>query len=227
MSGPGIGAKGRAELMEPRQRRNVECCHPQPSGETGKPAAGTSYRPIALWLTGLPGAGKSTIGRALDQRFRAASVASYLLDADEVRARLNSDLGFSAEDRTENLRRAAEVTRMMVDAGLIVVAAFISPLQVDRQRVRQIVGYGTFVEVFVDTSLEECERRDPKGMYGKARANLMHNFTGISAPYEPPTQPDVHIRTELVSIGEAVTLICGHLERVAGLPDKGDATAAE
>ncbi len=213
--------------MGAKRRRTSEPFHTHPSGEAVQSPIGTDYRPIALWLTGLPGAGKSTIGRALDQRFRASGLASYLLDADEVRAGLNSDLGFSAEDRMENLRRVAEVTRMMVDADLIVVAAFISPLEVDRQRVRQIIGAGNFVEVFVDTSLEECERRDPKGMYKKARANLMHDFTGISAPYERPTRPDVHIRTESVSVGEAVTMICRHLETAAALPDRGEAAAAE
>ena len=207
--------------------RTDEPVHTRRSGEEVQPPIGPAYRPVAFWLTGLPGAGKSTIGRALDQQFRVSGFASYLLDADEVRTRLNSDLGYSAEDRTENLRRAAEVTRMMVDAGLIVVAAFISPLQVNRQRVRQIIGAGNFVEVFVDTSLEECERRDPKGMYAKARANLTHNFTGISAPYERPTQPDVHIRTESVSVAEAVTLICRHLESFAGFPNQGGVPAAE
>lgn len=213
--------------MGPKGRRSGESCHTQRLGDAGTPPVAPRYRPIALWLTGLPGAGKSTIGRALGQRLRAVGLASYLLDADEVRARLNSDLGFSPEDRTENLRRVAEVTRMMVDAGLMVVAAFISPLHVDRQRVKQIIGGTNFVEIFVDTSLEECERRDPKGMYKRARANLMQNFTGISAPYERPTQPDVHIRTETMSITEAVALVCDHLETVATVRDESEATAAE
>jgi len=151
--------------------------------------------PICVWLTGLPGAGKSTIANLLEERLFAAGQHTYVLDGDHVRHGLNSDLGYSETDRIENIRRVAEVARLFVDAGLIVIVALISPFRVQREAARSRFGRDEFLEVFVDAPLEECERRDPKGMYAKARRGELTNFTGIDSRYEVPIQPDVHLDT--------------------------------
>jgi bifunctional enzyme CysN/CysC len=152
-------------------------------------------RPCCVWFTGLSGAGKSTIANRLEQRLFAAGRHTYLLDGDNVRHGLNRDLGFTEADRAENIRRVAEVARLMVDAGLIVLVAFIAPFRAERRLARELFTEGEFIEVFVDTPLEECERRDPKGLYAKARRGALPNFTGIDSPYEPPESPEIHLVT--------------------------------
>ena len=149
-----------------------------------------------LWFTGLSGSGKSTLAGALEQALHQLGVSTYLLDGDNVRHGLCRDLGFSDADRKENIRRVGEVARLMVDAGLVVLTAFISPHRAERQMVREMLGNGEFIEVFVDTPLAICEARDPKGLYKKARAGELRNFTGIDSAYEPPKQPEIHLDGE-------------------------------
>ncbi|CCJ76493.1 Adenylylsulfate kinase [Cronobacter muytjensii 530] len=146
-----------------------------------------------LWFTGLSGSGKSTVAGALEEALHQLGVSTYLLDGDNVRHGLCSDLGFSDEDRKENIRRVGEVAKLMVDAGLVVLTAFISPHRAERQLVREQLGEGRFIEVFVDTPLEVCEARDPKGLYKKVRAGELRNFTGIDAVYEAPQNPEIHL----------------------------------
>jgi len=165
------------------------------------------HSPLLIWFTGLSGSGKSTIANALEKALFARGFHTYLLDGDNVRKGLNNNLSFSPEDRTENIRRIAEVANLMIDAGLVVIASFVSPYREDRENVKRIVGYENFVEIFVNTPIEECERRDVKGLYAKARAGEIENFTGVNAPYEAPMAPDVEINTTVVSVDEAVSLI--------------------
>lgn len=150
-------------------------------------------KPLVIWFTGLSGAGKSTLAGALEQALAAAGKHTYLLDGDNVRHGLCGDLGFDDAARQENIRRVGEVAKLMVDAGLIVLTAFISPFRAERQLVRNLVGEGEFVEVFVDAPLAVCEERDPKGLYKKARAGEIRNFTGIDSAYEAPEQPEIHL----------------------------------
>jgi adenylyl-sulfate kinase len=165
------------------------------------------HKPMLLWFTGLSGSGKSTIANAVDQALVKAGIHSYILDGDNVRKGLNNNLGFSPQDRTENIRRIAEVANLMVDAGLVVLAAFVSPYRQDRENIKNIVGADNFVEIFINTPLEECERRDVKGLYARARKGEITNFTGINAPYEAPVNPDIEIDTTKMTIEEATGLI--------------------
>ncbi len=164
-----------------------------------------------VWFTGLSGAGKSTIALALERRLFAAGQQVYVLDGDIVRTGLCSDLKFSHTDRTENIRRIGEVARILADAGLLVIVAFISPFRADRDRARSLMAAGRFTEVFINAPLEVCERRDVKGLYARARRNEIADFTGITSPYEPPLQPEVELRTDLLSIGEAVERVAAFL----------------
>ncbi len=165
------------------------------------------HNAFLLWFTGLSGSGKSTIANGVEEALHLMGVRTYSLDGDNIREGLNKDLGFSPEDRTENIRRIAEVANLMVDAGLVVLAAFVSPYKKDRDNIRHIVKDVNFVEIYVNTSLEECERRDVKGLYKKARAGEIKNMTGISAPYEEPENPDIEIKTESASIDQAVDMV--------------------
>ncbi|WP_017345514.1 adenylyl-sulfate kinase [Pantoea sp. A4] len=154
------------------------------------------HQGVVLWFTGLSGSGKSTVAGALEQALHAAGVSTYLLDGDNVRHGLCRDLGFSDDDRKENIRRVGEVAKLMVDAGLVVLTAFISPHRAERQMVREQLGEGQFIEVFVDTPLAICEARDPKGLYKKARAGELRNFTGIDSAYEAPEAPEIQLDGE-------------------------------
>lgn len=160
-----------------------------------------------IWFTGLSGSGKSTIANALEYKLYQEGYKTYALDGDNIRKGINKDLTFSPEDRTENIRRIAEVANLMVDAGLIVFGAFVSPYKKDRKNIENIVGKDNFVEIFVNTSLEECEKRDVKGLYKKARAGEIKDFTGINAPYEAPEMPTIEIITDNKTIEESVELI--------------------
>ena len=157
-----------------------------------------------IWFTGLSGSGKSTIANALEHKLHNLGYKTYALDGDNIRKGINRGLTFSPDDRTENIRRIAEVANLLVDAGIIVLAAFVSPYKKDRENIRKIMGNDNFVEVFVNTSLEECERRDVKGLYKKARAGEIEDFTGISAPYEAPDEPDIEIITDDLTLEECV-----------------------
>lgn len=170
-------------------------------------------RPATVWLTGLSGAGKSTVACALERRLLDGGHAAYVLDGDNVRHGLNRDLGFSPQDRSENIRRIAEVARLLNDAGLIVITAFISPYREDRETARSIIGSGDFLEVHVNTPIQVCEERDPKGMYKLARRGELTAFTGVSAPYEPPLDPACSLDTAERNVDECVDLLMGLLER--------------
>ena len=154
-----------------------------------------SQSPCVVWFTGLSGSGKSTIANILEQKLHTIGKRTYLLDGDNVRHGLNKDLGFTDTDRVENIRRVAEVSKLMVDAGLITLVSFISPFKSERQMARNLLSSDEFFEIFVNTSLEECEKRDPKGLYKKARAGELKNFTGIDSSYEEPENPDLILNT--------------------------------
>ncbi|WP_422128417.1 adenylyl-sulfate kinase [Vibrio hannami] len=169
------------------------------------------HKPAVLWFTGLSGSGKSTVANAVDKMLYDLGCKTYVLDGDNVRHGLNGDLGFSDEDRIENIRRIGEVSKLFVDAGLLVSTAFISPFTNDRTMVRDTLSDGQFIEVFVDTPLEICEQRDPKGLYKKARAGEIKNFTGIDSAYELPEKPEVHIKTADKSVEECAREVISYL----------------
>lgn len=162
------------------------------------------HNSFVVWFTGLSGSGKSTIANQVESELFKEGIKTFSMDGDNIRKGLNNNLGFSAEDRRENLRRIAEVAKLLVESGLVVITSFISPLKKDRALIREIIGTENFFEVFVNTSLEECERRDVKGLYKKARAGEIKNFTGIDSPYENPENPDMEIKTEVEDIEAAV-----------------------
>lgn len=170
---------------------------------------------MIVWLTGLSGAGKTTIATELERRLFAAGRQTYLLDGDILRRGLCRDLGFTAADRRENIRRVGEVAALFADAGCIAIAAFISPVREDRDAVRRLVAPGRFVEVFVNAPLSVCELRDVKGLYAKARANEIKNFTGISAPYEAPPAAEIELHTDRLSVADSVTKVLEYLRTCA------------
>ncbi|MBP6515145.1 MAG: adenylyl-sulfate kinase [Steroidobacteraceae bacterium] len=175
-------------------------------------AAQKGQRACVLWFTGLSGAGKSTIANLVEKRLHTLGRHTYLLDGDNVRHGLNKDLGFTEADRVENIRRVGEVARLMVDAGLIVLVSFISPFRSERQMARKLVQDGEFIEVFVDTSLAEAERRDPKGLYRKARSGQIANFTGIDSPYEVPEAAEIRVDTQSLSADAAAREIVEYIQ---------------
>jgi bifunctional enzyme CysN/CysC len=192
-----------------RRAHNIHRQHLDVSRETH--AALKGQRPAVLWFTGLSGAGKSTIANLVEQKLAKLGRHTFLLDGDNVRHGLNRDLGFTEADRIENIRRVGEVARLMSDAGLIVLTAFISPFRAEREMVRQMIPDGEFIEVFVDTPLADAEKRDAKGLYAKARAGELKNFTGIDSPYEAPEKPEIRIDTTAMSAEAAADLIVGEL----------------
>ena len=169
-------------------------------------------KPCVLWFTGLSGSGKSTIANAVEMKLLELHKHTYLLDGDNIRMGLNKGLSFSDEDRVENIRRIGEVAKLFVDSGLIVLTAFISPFQKDRDSVRKLVEDKEFIEIFIDTPLEICEQRDPKGLYKKAREGEIVNFTGISSPYEAPKKAEIHIINDKITIEECVDKIIMYLK---------------
>ena len=169
------------------------------------------HRGLVIWLTGLSGAGKTTVATELERQLFQAGKHTYLLDGDILRHGLCSDLNFSAESRRENIRRAGEVAALFADAGVIVIAAFISPFRADRERVRKCLAPGRFVEVFVNAPLEVCEKRDVKGLYAKARTGQLKEFTGISAPYEAPEKPEIELHTDQMTPERSVEQIIKYL----------------
>ncbi len=176
-------------------------------------AALKGQRPAVLWFTGLSGAGKSTLADLVERQLNASGCHTMLLDGDNVRHGLNRDLGFSEGDRVENIRRVAEVARLFVDAGLVVLVSFISPYRAERMLARERVEEGEFIEIFVDTPIEECRRRDPKGLYARADAGAIRNFTGIDAPYERPAEPEIHLRTMTASPEDLARQVIAELRR--------------
>ena len=165
-----------------------------------------------IWFTGLSGSGKSTIANAVSNELFQRGISEYVLDGDNIRHGINTDLGFSEHDRTENIRRIGEVAKLFVDSGKIVTTAFISPFRSDRKRVRELFEEGEFIEVFVNCPLEECERRDPKQLYAKARRGEIKDFTGIDSPYEAPEQAEITIHSATLSVDEAVEQVLRYLK---------------
>lgn len=169
------------------------------------------HESTVLWFTGLSGSGKSTIANAVAKELYNRKIRSYVLDGDNIRHGLNKDLGFSEEDRTENIRRIGEVSKLFVDSGQFVLTAFISPFRADRQIVRDLLEEGEFIEVYIKCPIEECEVRDPKGLYDKARKGIIKDFTGIDSPYEEPEQPEIILESDKYSIEECVEQVIGYL----------------
>lgn len=175
-------------------------------------AALKSQKAATLWMTGLSASGKSTIANLLEERLHTRGFHTFVLDGDNVRHGLNRDLGFSVEDRAENIRRVAEVARLMIDAGLLVIVSFISPFRADRETARRLIGETEFIEVFVDAPISECVRRDPKGLYARALQGEIKNFTGLDSPYEPPEAADICLQTLGRPVGDVIDALEAWLE---------------
>lgn len=171
-----------------------------------------NQKPTLIWFTGLSGSGKSTLANLLDKALYEKGFHTFTLDGDNIRSGLNKNLTFSAEDRTENIRRISEVANLILDAGIICIGAFISPYEKDRNNIKKVVGEKRYFEVFVDTPIEVCEERDIKGLYAKARAGEIKNFTGIDAPYEKPTNPAFRIDTSDITLEKALELLTSKIE---------------
>ncbi len=169
------------------------------------------HQSFVLWFTGLSGSGKSTLAHAVEEHLHQAQCRTFVFDGDNVRHGLCSDLGFGEEDRKENIRRIGEMTRLFVEAGVIAMTAFISPFREERQRVRSLFAPGEFIEVYCDCSLEVCEERDVKGLYAKARAGLIPNYTGISSPYEAPGSPEIRVRTDQENLEQSIDHVLRYL----------------
>ena len=171
------------------------------------------HKSVIIWFTGLSGSGKSSLAHALEDILHKHKIRTYVLDGDNIRQGLCNDLGFSNEDRTENIRRIGEVSKLMMEAGSIVLVAFISPFQSDRRIARELVDIGDFIEVYCDSPLEICELRDPKGLYGKARSGEIPEFTGISSPYETPDNPELILDTNTLSIDECLDKLISYMKK--------------
>ncbi|MET0081739.1 MAG: adenylyl-sulfate kinase [Sedimenticola sp.] len=184
----------------------------EPTVNRKRRAANNGHKSVILWFTGLSGAGKSTIAHAVEESLHQLGCNTYVLDGDNVRHGLCGDLGFSDDDRTENIRRIGEMAKLFLDAGVITISAFISPFKEDRDRARSLVEDGDFVEVHCHCPLDVCETRDPKGLYKKARMGLIKGYTGISSPYEEPENPELKVDTSVMSIDECVTAVLTLLE---------------
>ena len=176
---------------------------------------------MVIWLTGLPCSGKTTISTELQSLLLEKSLLAHTLDGDQIRKGLNSDLGFSKEDRIENIRRIGEVAKLFADAGVIIIVAFISPFRKDRDRVRSNLQPGQFVEIYLDCPLEECEKRDYKGLYKRARSGEIQEFTGVSSPYEPPLTPEIQLKTHIRTSTECVGKIIDYLIQFKHMPPEG------
>ncbi len=196
-----------------RATRRAECPPPRITVDKAARARLKGQQPCLVWLTGLPAAGKSTIANLLDCRLHDLGHHTYVLDGDNIRGGLNRDLGFTDADRVENIRRTAEASKLLVDAGMIVIASLISPFGHERRMARELLDAGEFIEVFVDAPLSVAEARDPKRQYEKARRGEIRNFTGIDSPYEPPETPELRIDTTCTSPEDAVECILGELRR--------------
>ncbi len=196
--------------MSTEKARNIVWHHGVVTSADREAIAG--HKACTIWMTGLPASGKSTLAVALEKALWERGIHSFVLDGDNVRHGLNKDLGFSPEDRVENIRRIGEVAKLFTAAGVINITAFISPYRADRERVRQIMAAGEFIEVYVDCPVEECEKRDPKGHYKKARSGEMKEFTGVSAPYEAPASAELTIQTSRASLDECVRQVMAYLE---------------
>lgn len=168
---------------------------------------------VVLWFTGLPASGKSVLTKEVEWLLHRRGVRTFVLDGDNIRRSLNSDLGYSPEDRSENIRRAGEVAKLLIDAGIVVLAAFISPYRKDRERVRNILEDGEFIEIYVKCPVEVCEKRDPKGLYRRAKAGEIPDFTGVSAPYEEPLAPELVVETDKLSVEEGANKVIEFLEK--------------
>tara|TARA_B100000378_G_C17858804_1_gene347822 strand:+ start:56 stop:661 length:606 start_codon:yes stop_codon:yes gene_type:complete len=176
------------------------------------------HNSLLIWFTGLSGSGKSTLANQVEVALHEQGLRTYVLDGDNIRRGLNTDLDFTPEGRKENLRRIAEASKLFIDAGVVTLAAFISPLQKDREKIKQIVGKENFIEIYVKASVEACEKRDIKGLYQKARNGEIKNFTGISAPYEEPENPDVVVNSEKETIAESIQIIMDQIKTKLELP---------
>lgn len=176
------------------------------------------HNSLLIWFTGLSGSGKSTLANQVEVALHEQGLRTYVLDGDNIRRGLNTDLDFTPEGRKENLRRIAEAAKLFIDAGVVTLAAFISPLQKDREKIKQIVGKENFIEIYVKASVEACEKRDIKGLYQKARNGEIKNFTGISAPYEEPENPDVVVNSEKETIAESIQIIMDQIKTKLELP---------
>ncbi|EPC04159.1 hypothetical protein L861_02280 [Litchfieldella anticariensis FP35 = DSM 16096] len=170
------------------------------------------HKSCLLWFTGLSGSGKSTIAGLVEEKLHVLGKRTYLLDGDNVRKGMNRDLGFSDQDRIENIRRIGEMSRLFVDAGVITLSAFISPFRSERQSVRNLMSVGDFIEVFIDAPISTCEKRDPKGLYQRARDGLIKNFTGIDSPYEEPTNPEIHLVNDGIEPNETAEQVIAYLK---------------
>ncbi len=197
--------------MANQKSKNITWHEGQVSREDREARLG--QRGCTIWLTGLSGSGKSTVAVAAEKALSDQARHTYILDGDNIRHGLNSNLGFSPEDRTENIRRIGEVAKLFTDSGAIVFSSFISPYRADRDAVREIMGEGDFVEVYVEASVETCEARDVKGLYARARKGEIPEFTGISAPYEEPLQPELVIETGSQTVAESVAVLIEYLEK--------------
>lgn len=179
-----------------------------------------NQRGCAIWFTGLSGSGKTTIARHVEQELAEQGLLTQVLDGDNIRTGINNNLGFSEEERTENIRRIAEVTKLFVHCGVVTLNCFISPTRQMRDMAREIIGQDDFIEVFIDTSLEECEKRDVKGLYKKARAGEISNFTGIHEPFERPENSEIHVLTDGRNVDECTAQVVDFLARKFGIPEK-------